>query len=208
MGACGALEKLVKLIPAEAHRIAGDDETEDVPVSDLKKSERILVKPGEKIPADGEILEGHSRVNESMINGESTPVEKSEGDEVIGGTVNGEVTITVKVQKTGSDTYLSQVVEMVGKAQASKSKAQNLADRAAFRLTTIAISAGVVMLTVWLFADREFVLSLERMVTVMVITRPHALDWPFHWWWQYPPRWPPVEDCPFGSGRPLMGPTN
>ncbi len=175
MGASGALKELVKLLPSEAHRLTESGDAEDVPVSELTKGDKVLVKPGEKIPVDGEIAEGHTSVDESMVTGESTPVEKSEGEEVIGGSVNGESTITVTVQKTGDDTYLSQVVKMVEEAQASKSKAQNLADRAAFWLTIIAISAGAITLAAWLFVGREFVFSLERMVTVMVITCPHAL---------------------------------
>ena len=175
MGASGALKELVKLLPSEAHRLTESGDTEDVPVSELSEGDKVRVKPGEKIPVDGEIVDGRTSVDESMVTGESTPVEKSEGEEVIGGSVNGESTITVTVQKTGDDTYLSQVVEMVEEAQASKSKAQNLADRAAFWLTLIAISAGVITLAAWLFMGREFVFSLERMVTVMVITCPHAL---------------------------------
>ena len=175
MGASGALEKLVKLLSSEAHRLTDSGDTEDVPVSKLSEGDKVLVKPGEKIPVDGEIVEGRTSVDESMVTGESTPVEKSKGEEVIGGSVNGESTITVTVQKTGDDTYLSQVVEMVEEAQASKSRAQNLADRAAFWLTIIAVSAGVLTLAAWLSIGREFVFSLERMVTVMVITCPHAL---------------------------------
>jgi|GEM_PF-188499 len=175
MGASGALEELVKLLPSEAHRLDERGETEDVPVSELVEGDRVLVKPGEKVPVDGEIQEGRTSVDESMVTGESTPVEKSRGDEVIGGSVNGESTIKVTVRKTGDATYLSQVVDMVEKAQASKSRAQGLADRAAFWLTVVAISAGAITLAAWLLAGREFVFSLERMVTVMVITCPHAL---------------------------------
>ncbi len=175
MGASGALEELVKLLPSEAHRLTDGGATEDVSVSELTEGDKVLVKPGEKIPVDGEIVEGHTSVDESMVTGESTPVEKSEGEEVIGGSVNGESTVTVAVKKTGDDTYLSRVVEMVEAAQASKSRAQNLADRAAFWLTIIAVSAGGLTLAAWLFVGREFVFSLERMVTVMVITCPHAL---------------------------------
>jgi len=175
MGASGALEELVKLLPSEAHRLTDGGDTEDVPVAALSAGDKVRVKPGEKIPVDGEIVEGRTSVDESMVTGESTPVEKFEGEDVIGGAVNGDSTITVAVQKTGNDTYLSQVVEMVEQARASKSKAQNLADRAAFWLTIIAVSAGALTLTAWLFMGREFVFSLERMVTVMVITCPHAL---------------------------------
>ena len=175
MGASGALEELVKLIPSTAHRITKDDKTEDVAVSSLKPDDRVVVKPGEKIPTDGIIVEGRTTCDESMITGESKQVEKKEGDELIGGSINGDSTIEVKIKKTGDETYLSQVVDMVKKAQQSGSKAQNTADRAAFWLTIVALTSGAVTLTAWLFAGREFVFSLERMVTVMVITCPHAL---------------------------------
>jgi Cu2+-exporting ATPase len=175
MGASGALEKLVALIPAEAQRVTDSGDTETVAVTDLKPEDRVIVKPGEKIPTDGVITDGRTRLDESMVTGESRQVEKVEGDEVIGGSINGESAITVEIQKTGDDTYLSQVVDMVEKAQQSKSKAQNTADRAAFWLTLTALTSGAVTLGAWLFAGREFVFSLERMVTVMVITCPHAL---------------------------------
>jgi Cu2+-exporting ATPase len=175
MGASGALEELVKLMPSTALRITKDGDTEEVKVSQLEKGDRVAVKPGEKIPTDGVIAEGRTRIDESMVTGESRQVEKTTGDEVIGGSINGDSAIEVKIQKTGDDTYLSQVVDMVKKAQESKSKAQNTADRAAFWLTIIALTAGGITLGAWLFAGREFVFSLERMVTVMVITCPHAL---------------------------------
>ena len=175
MGASGALEELVKLMPSTALRITKNGNTEEVKVSQLEKGDRVAVKPGEKIPTDGVIAEGRTRIDESMVTGESRQVEKTTGDEVIGGSINGDSAITVEIQKTGGDTYLSQVVDMVKKAQESKSKAQNTADRAAFWLTIIALTAGGITLGAWLFAGREFVFSLERMVTVMVITCPHAL---------------------------------
>ncbi|MEZ6097690.1 MAG: heavy metal translocating P-type ATPase [Pirellulaceae bacterium] len=175
MNASGALEELVKLMPNEAHRLREDDSTEDVPVTKLKPDDRVLVKPGEKIPIDGQIIEGTTSVDQSMLTGESQPVEKTEGDEVIGGSVNGESSITLEVQRTGEDTYLSQVIKTVRNAQESRSRSQNLADRAAFWLTLIAVSVGVVTLAVWLMIGREFDFALERMVTVMVITCPHAL---------------------------------
>ena len=175
MGASGALEELVRLIPSKAHRITEDGDTEEVSVSELQSGDRVAVKPGEKIPVDGVITDGHTSIDESMITGESKHVEKSEGGEVIGGSINGESAIEVEIQKTGDDTYLSQVVAMVKKAQESSSKAQDTADRAAFWLTLIALGSGTVTLFVWLFSGREFVFSLERMVTVMVITCPHAL---------------------------------
>jgi Cu2+-exporting ATPase len=175
MGASGALEELVKLMPSEGHRVRKDGSTEDVSVTDLKKGDRVLVKPGEKIPIDGRVVEGRTSVNEAMLTGESKPVEKGEGAEVIGGAINGESAITVEVGKTGDETYLSQVVEMVRQAQESRSRSQDLADKAALWLTIIALSAGGITLAVWLALGKEFVFSLGRMVTVMVITCPHAL---------------------------------
>jgi Cu2+-exporting ATPase len=175
MGASGALEELVKLMPADAHRLTDGGEMEDVPVTELKQGDHVVVKPGEKIPTDGTIIEGRTSVNESMLTGESQPVEKTEEDEVIGGSVNGESSITVEVQKIGDDTYLSQVVGMVREAQESRSRTQDFADRAALWLTVIALSAGAITLIIWLAGGKEFVFSLERTVTVMVITCPHAL---------------------------------
>lgn len=175
MGASAALEKLVKLMPAEAHLVSADGATEDVPVSDLRHGHRVLVKPGEKIPTDGAIVNGRTTVNESMLTGESKPVEKGEGDVVIGGAVNGESAITVEVQKTGDETYLSQVIEMVRQAQASRSRTQDLANRAALWLTIIAISVGSITLATWLLIGKDFEFALERTVTVMVIACPHAL---------------------------------
>jgi Cu2+-exporting ATPase len=175
MGASSALQELVELLPAEAHRVDEDGDTEDVPVTELTTGDRIVVKPGEKVPTDGRIVEGHTSINEAMLTGESTPVEKGEGDEVIGGSVNGESAMTVEVEKTGEETYLSQVIDMVRRAQESRSRTQDLADRAALWLTIIALSAGAITLAAWLVAGRPFDFSLERMVTVMVITCPHAL---------------------------------
>ena len=175
MSASGALDDLVKSMPSEAHRLSEDGDSEDVPVTELNQGDRVLVKPGEKIPIDGSVVEGRSSVNEAMITGESQPVEKTGGDEVVGGAVNGESVLTVEVKKTGEDTYLNQVVAMVRKAQESRSRTQDLADRAAVWLTGIALGAGFLTLGAWLLAGSEFVYSLERMVTVMVITCPHAL---------------------------------
>ena len=175
MSASGALDELVQSLPSEAHRVLEGGDTEDVPVTELKQHDRVLVKPGEKIPIDGSVVEGRSSVNEAMITGESQPVEKAEGDAVVGGAVNGESSLTVEVEKTGEDTYLNQVVAMVRKAQESRSRTQDLADRAAMWLTGIALGAGFLTLAAWILAGSEFVYSLERMVTVMVITCPHAL---------------------------------
>jgi len=175
LGASQALEQLVRLLPAEAHRLRPDGSIEEVPLEALQPGDRVLVKPGEKIPTDGHVVAGRSSVNQAMLTGESQPVEKGEGDEVIGGAVNGEGSITVEVRRTGGDTYLAQVIELVRKAQETRSRTQDLANRAALWLTLIAVGAGTLTLVAWLGAGREFSFALERMVTVMVITCPHAL---------------------------------
>lgn len=175
MGASRALESLVQLMPSEAHLLSEGGNTEDVPVSELKPGDRVVVKPGEKVPIDGQITEGRTSVNEAMLTGESNPVEKAENDRVIGGSVNGEASFTMEVQKTGDQTYLSQVIEMVRKAQGSRSRSQDIANRAAFWLTIIAITIGTGTLVFWLVFGKAFDFALERMVTVMVITCPHAL---------------------------------
>ncbi len=176
MGASRALEKLVQLMPAEAHRVREDGSTEEVPVETLAPGDRVLVKPGEKVPVDGTIVEGRTTVNQAALTGESVPIEKGEGDELIGGSVNGESAVTVTVSKAGQETYLSQVIEMVREAQKTRSRTQDLADRAARWLAIIAITAGAVTLVAWLaIGGRGFSFALSRMVTVMVITCPHAL---------------------------------
>jgi len=176
MGASRALEELVELMPSEAHRLQEDGSIRDVPIADLEPGDLIVVKPGEKVPADGTVTEGTTSVNEAMLTGESRPVEKGEGDEVIGGSVNGEAAVTVEVGKTGEESYLSQMIGLVEEAQESRSKTQDLANRAALWLTLIALTAGAVTFAAWWgFAGRELAFSVERMVTVMVITCPHAL---------------------------------
>ncbi|MBE0551935.1 MAG: copper-translocating P-type ATPase, partial [Ignavibacterium sp.] len=176
MGASKALEELAKLMPDEAHKINDDGSVLESPISELKHKDKLLIKPGEKIPADGKIFEGKSSINESMLTGESKPVSKSEGETVIGGSINGEGSLKIEVEKTGDETYLSQIVKMVQEAQQSKSKTQNLANRAAFWLTIVAISAGALTMFVWLmFTGESFNFALSRTVTVMVITCPHAL---------------------------------
>ncbi len=174
MGASRALEELVKIMPSIAH-LKKNGEVVDIEVEQLKVGDKVLIKPGEKVPVDGTVVEGTSSVNESMLTGESKPVSKKPGNEVIGGSINGEAAFVVRVEKTGKDTYLSQVVELVRTAQESKSKTQDLASRAAMYLTLIALTVGALTFTLWILIGQQLVFALERAVTVMVITCPHAL---------------------------------
>ncbi|UZD23547.1 copper-translocating P-type ATPase [Algoriphagus halophytocola] len=175
MGASNALQELAKMMPSEARRIKDNGESEDVPIAELKSGDTILVRPGEKIPADGQVLEGSSHVNESMLTGESKPVAKQKDDEVIGGSVNDNGALKIKVKHTGEDSYLSKVIGLVTEAQKTKSNTQNLADKAAGWLFYIALAAGIITLVVWLGLGKDFNYALERMVTVMIISCPHAL---------------------------------
>ena len=174
LGASRSLQQLVEIMPSEAHLLK-DNETIDIKVDRLEKDNLVLVRPGEKIPVDGEIVKGESYVNESMITGEAKPVKKTEDDKVIGGTINGNGSLTVRVQQVGEHAYISKVINMVREAQSKKSKTQNLADKIAFWLTIIALTVGFGTLVVWLMLGQPFVFALERMATVMVITCPHAL---------------------------------
>ncbi len=176
MGASKALEELAKLMPSEAHLVMPDGATQDVPLDQLTGGDKVLVKPGEKVPADGIVVSGETSINVAMLTGESQPVSKKTGDKAIGGSINGEGAITVEITKTGKDSFLSQVIELVKEAQESKSKTQDLANRAAMYLTIIGISSALVTLVVWLaIMNKSFVFALERTVTVLVITCPHAL---------------------------------
>jgi Cu2+-exporting ATPase len=175
MGASNALNELLKLMPEEAHRIQEDGKTTEVLVSELKKGDHILVKPGEKIPIDGIVFDGNSEVDESMITGESVPVVKESDDEVIGGSINGDGILKFKVSKTGDDTFISQVIRLVKEAQLSKSKTQRLADIAAKWLFYLAVSAGTLTFIVWLSLGAEIGFAVERSVTVIIIACPHAL---------------------------------
>lgn len=175
LGASRALEELVKIMPAEAHLLDEKGNIHDVPVSQLKSGNIVLIKPGEKVPADGIIIKGSSAVDESMLTGESVPVEKHIKDQVIGGSINGEGSLTIAIQKTGEESYLSQVIKMVKEAQESRSKTQDLANRAAKWLFYIALVAGGTTFTIWVSLGYEFSFAIERMVTVMVIACPHAL---------------------------------
>ena len=176
MGASKALEELAKLMPSEAHKLMPDGSIVDVPLNALQTDDKVLIKPGEKIPADGEVVDGRSSVNEAMLTGESMPVSKEAGATVIGGSINGEGSITMVVKKTGAESFLSQVIDLVKEAQESKSKTQDLANRAAVWLTAVALGGGAVTMFVWyLVAGQDFAFALERTVTVMVIACPHAL---------------------------------
>ncbi|MEQ9375032.1 MAG: copper-translocating P-type ATPase [Imperialibacter sp.] len=174
MGASRALELLVQMMPAEAH-LVHDDHVMDVKVSELKKNDIILIKANEKLPADGVIVEGESYLDESMLTGESKPAKKAKGDQVIGGSVNGNQSFKVKVEKTGEESYLNKVIKLVQDAQKAKSKTQNLANTAAKWLAYVALSAGAITLIAWLAIGKPMDYALERMVTVMVISCPHAL---------------------------------
>jgi Cu2+-exporting ATPase len=173
-GASRELELLVQLMPDDAHLVDGEKVT-DVKTETLKENNIILIKPGEKVAADGIITEGESYLNESMLTGESKPVEKGKGDKVIAGAINGNGAIKVTVAHGAKDSYLSQVIKLVQDAQKSKSKTQLIADRAAKWLTLIAIVAGVTTFLVWYLSGKDLAFSIERMVTVIVICCPHAL---------------------------------
>ena len=174
LGASRALELLVNMMPSEAHRIINDS-VEDIRIEDLNEDDFILVKPGEKVPADGVVVKGESYLDESMLTGESRPAKKEVNDHVIGGSINGNGSLEVKVAHTGKDSYLNKVITMVREAQKTKSKTQSLADKAAKWLTYVALTVGFTTLAVWLILGFDFVFALERMVTVMVISCPHAL---------------------------------
>ncbi len=174
MGASMALEKLSALIPDNAHLVKGN-ETQDVATSQLKNGNIILVKPGEKIPTDGVIIGGESFVNESMLTGEAKPVAKIKGNKVIGGSVNEDGSLQIEVKGVGESSYLSKVINLVKQAQASKSKTQALADKAAFWLTIVAISVGIITFASWTLVGRDIAFVIERTATVLVIACPHAL---------------------------------
>jgi Cu2+-exporting ATPase len=170
----GALRELAKLLPNTATRIVGE-RMEEVSVGDLREGDLVLLRPGASVPADGAVREGHSSVNESMITGESRPISKSAGSEVIAGTVNGDGSLRVEVTRTGERTALAGIMRLVEDAQTSRSRAQVLADRAAFWLTLVAIGAAVVTAIAWMIARAPASYTVERVVTVLVIACPHAL---------------------------------
>ena len=174
LGASKALELLVSMMPAEA-MLLRDGETVKIRIEDLQQGDLILVKPGEKVPADGVVEDGESHLNESMLTGESKPVKKFRGENVIGGSINGNGALRVRVEHTGKDSYLNKVINLVQEAQKTKSETQRLADQAAKWLTYVALTAGFGTFAVWLLLGQDLAFALERMVTVMVISCPHAL---------------------------------
>ena len=172
--ASGALRELARLLPSTAARIVGDT-VEEVAISGLREGDLVLIRPGASLPADGVVRNGTSDVNESMITGESMPIEKAEGAKVIAGTVNGGGSLRVEVTGIGDRTALAHIMRLVEQAQTSRSRAQALADRAAFLLTIIAIATGAVTLVVWLAAGASGAFAVERLVAVLVVACPHAL---------------------------------
>jgi len=174
MQAQGALSELAKLVPDTATRVIGE-KVEDVPVTELRQGDIVLIRPGASIAADGIVRDGSSAVNEAMITGESRPVDKKPGDKVIAGTVNATGSLRVEVTGTGEQTALAGIMRLVAQAQSSRSRAQALADRAAFFLTVIAVVAAVITLVGWLLAGATVAFAVERVVTVLVIACPHAL---------------------------------
>jgi Cu2+-exporting ATPase len=175
LSASNALEKLVQLIPNEAHLIDTNGDVTTVDTDEVKTGDKLLIKPGEKIPVDCIIIEGESMVDESMLTGESVPVTKIKDDQLIGGSINGQGSLTVKVNKAGKEGYIYQVIDLVKEAQESKSRTQDLSNKAARLLFYVAVTVGIVTFITWTIISKDISYALERMVTVMVIACPHAL---------------------------------
>jgi len=173
-GAKGALKELAKLLPDTAEVIR-DGKTVTILVRELASGDIVLVRPGAKVPADGEIIEGRSELNEAIITGESKPVSKSVGDQVIAGSLNGDASLTVRVTNVGEKTFLAGIMRLVADAEASKSRLQMLSDRAAFWLTILAVGSAALTLIVWLGLGQSASFAIERVVAVLVIACPHAL---------------------------------
>lgn len=174
LGASRALEQLVRLIPTKANLII-NSEVVEVPVSQLKFGDMVLVKPGEKVPVDGTVIDGFSSLDESLITGESKPVFKKAGEKVIGGSVNLESVLKVRVEKTGEESYVNQMIKLVKQAQESKTRLQDIADRVAFVLTICAVFVGLISFLLWSLIMGDPLFGVERAVSVMVIACPHAL---------------------------------
>lgn len=170
-----ALESLASLMPDTANRITENGETEEVQIDDIKAGDLLLVKPGEKMPLDGKIVKGKSQVDESMLTGESVPVEKSIDDEVIGGSINREGSLTIEVEKLMNESYLTQVIDIVRESQRTKSKTQDVTNKAAKWLFYIALAAGIITFIVWISIGATIDTAIMRLVTVLVIACPHAL---------------------------------
>jgi P-type Cu2+ transporter len=175
MGAHKSLETLAKLLPSTVNLLLQDGSFKAIELSSLKPGDKVLIRPGEKIPADGVITEGHAHINQALLTGESKPIFKERGSKVIGGSINQNGSLVVLVNSVGTSTYLAKIIELVQAAHMSKSRAQSLANKAAFVLTVLAIVSGLGTLGYWLVTGQPFYFALERMVTVMVITCPHAL---------------------------------
>ncbi|HEU4903039.1 MAG TPA: HAD-IC family P-type ATPase, partial [Flavisolibacter sp.] len=174
VAASRALESLIALLPAKVH-VEREGSITDIDLQQLRNGDVALIKPGEKIPADGVVVEGSSYVNESMLTGESVPVKTNKDEKVIGGAINGDGALRISVTGTGKDSYLNKVITMVQTAQSAKSSTQNLADRVAKWLTVISITIGVATFVYWFSVEKNLAFALERMVTVMVTSCPHAL---------------------------------
>ena len=170
-----ALESLSSLMPDTANRLTENGETEEVQIDDIEAGDLLLVKPGEKMPLDGKIVKGKSQVDESMLTGESVPVEKSIDDEVIGGSINREGSLTIEVEKLMNESYLTQVIDMVRESQRTKSKTQDVTNKAAKWLFYIALAAGIITFIVWIVIGATVDTAIMRLVTVLVIACPHAL---------------------------------
>ncbi len=173
-GAQGALKELSKLLPDVAEVIR-NGQMEKIPLSELHENDVVLVRPGAKIPADGTVVSGDSDLNESMITGESKPVSKKQGDQVIAGTINGDGALKIKITQIGEKTFLAGVMRLVAEAQASKSRLQILSDKAAFYLTVVAVTAGIITLIAWLLSGADAAFAVARLVAVLVVACPHAL---------------------------------
>ncbi|MCU4706921.1 copper-translocating P-type ATPase [Mycoplasma sp. CSL7503-lung] len=174
VSASNSLKKLANLIPDKANLII-ENEIKEIETSKLKIGDIILVKPGDKIPSDGIIINGNSKINESMLTGESKLISKTIGDKVIGGSINTNGSIEIEVTATNENNYLSKVIKLVQEAKQSKSKTQHLADKAAFALTILSISVGIITFIVWLAINKDLDISIKNAATVMIITCPHAL---------------------------------
>ncbi len=173
-GASQALDELASLAPSEAHKVT-EGKVHEVAIADLQTGDTVLIRPGEQVPIDGEVIDGSSSVNEAFLTGESNPVTKTVGDEVIAGAVNSEGALTITVTRVGDDTTLSQIQRLVEEAQGSRSRFQNLADRAAGWLFYVAVGAGALTFVIWLAASQDLQQAIARTVTVLVIACPHAL---------------------------------